>query len=158
MAPVGRAGVPQLLRGTGKQRWPVPVPAPGAGLLVAYYSPPEPETQNQLDPDARLGAALASSTGCAPSFPRCSLRRYSSEIRTGCANERPSGSVRGVPGTLVSLPRSPTMPIQVRRCCCYTHSRHEDPSRVVHVPCVDSCSSASCTRFRTNRPEQGSVG
>ncbi len=28
----------------------------------------------------------------------CSLGRYSSEIRTGCANERPSGSVRGAPG------------------------------------------------------------
>ena len=27
-----------------------------------------------------------------------SLGRYSSEIRTGCANERPSGSVRGAPG------------------------------------------------------------
>src|SRR5438128_4346338 len=27
-----------------------------------------------------------------------SLRRQSSEIRTGCANERPSGSGRGVPG------------------------------------------------------------
>ena len=26
------------------------------------------------------------------------LGRYSSEIRTGCANERPSGSVRGAPG------------------------------------------------------------
>src|SRR5713226_10653421 len=25
----------------------------------------------------------------------CTLGRYSSEIRTGCANERPSGSVRG---------------------------------------------------------------
>jgi hypothetical protein len=24
--------------------------------------------------------------------------RYSSEIRTGCANQRPSGSVRGAPG------------------------------------------------------------
>ena len=43
-----------------------------------------------------LGEALASPTGCAPSFPRCSLCRYSSEIRTGCANERPSGSVRGL--------------------------------------------------------------
>ena len=27
-----------------------------------------------------------------------SLGRYSSEIRTGCAKERPSGSVRGAPG------------------------------------------------------------
>ena len=26
------------------------------------------------------------------------LGRYRSEIRTGCANERPSGSVRGAPG------------------------------------------------------------
>jgi hypothetical protein len=26
------------------------------------------------------------------------LARYSSSIRTGCANERPSGSVRGAPG------------------------------------------------------------
>jgi hypothetical protein len=26
------------------------------------------------------------------------LARYSSTIRTGCANERPSGSVRGAPG------------------------------------------------------------
>ena len=33
----------------------------------------------------------------APSLSRCPLRRYSSEIRTGCANERPSGSVRVVP-------------------------------------------------------------
>jgi hypothetical protein len=29
--------------------------------------------------------------------PRGSLRRHSSAIRTGCANERPSGSARGVP-------------------------------------------------------------
>src|SRR5215472_16440607 len=39
---------------------------------------------------------MASPTPCAPSFSRCSLRRYTSAIRTGCANERPSGSVEGV--------------------------------------------------------------
>src|SRR5260370_5826630 len=38
---------------------------------------------------------MASSTACAPSLSGCSLRRHSSEIRTGCANQRPSGSVRG---------------------------------------------------------------
>jgi hypothetical protein len=38
---------------------------------------------------------VASSTGRAPSLPRSPLRRYSSKIRTGCANKRPSGSVRG---------------------------------------------------------------
>jgi len=35
-------------------------------------------------------------TASAPSLSRCPFRRYSSEIRTGCANERPSGSVEGV--------------------------------------------------------------
>jgi hypothetical protein len=33
--------------------------------------------------------------GCADKLYAC---RHSSEIRTGCANERPSGSVRGAPG------------------------------------------------------------
>jgi hypothetical protein len=36
-------------------------------------------------------------TGVRTSGMLC-LGRYSSEIRTGCANERPSGSVRGAPG------------------------------------------------------------
>jgi len=39
------------------------------------------------------------------------LGRYSSERRTGCANERPSGSVRGAPGTPVSLPRSTSVTV-----------------------------------------------
>src|SRR5215472_3910009 len=39
---------------------------------------------------------MASPTPCAPSFSRCSLRRYTSAIRTGCANQRPSGSVEWV--------------------------------------------------------------
>jgi hypothetical protein len=42
----------------------------------------------------------------------CTLGRYSSEIRTGCANERPSGSVRGghqaigVPTAFANLPQT----------------------------------------------------
>jgi hypothetical protein len=40
---------------------------------------------------------MAPSTARAPSVSRDSLRRQSSAIRTGCANERPSGSARGVP-------------------------------------------------------------
>src|SRR5882724_2702337 len=40
---------------------------------------------------------MAPSTACTPSLSRGSLRRQSSTIRTGCANERPSGSARGVP-------------------------------------------------------------
>jgi len=35
------------------------------------------------------------------------LRRHPSEIRTGCANQRPPGLVRVVPRQAVSLPRSP---------------------------------------------------
>jgi hypothetical protein len=42
-----------------------------------------------------IGHAMASSTACAPSLSGCSLGCHSSEIRTGCANQRPSGSVRG---------------------------------------------------------------
>src|ERR1700675_3771473 len=36
--------------------------------------------------------------GWASVWPTDMVGRYSSEIRTGCANERPSGSVRGAPG------------------------------------------------------------
>src|SRR5437016_12542138 len=49
---------------------------------------------------------MAPSTTSAPSLPRDSLYRQSSAIRTGCANERPSGSVRGVSRTVISLPGS----------------------------------------------------
>jgi hypothetical protein len=50
--------------------------------------------------------------GCGQST---TLGRHSSETRTGCANERPSGSVRGALaklGRLVSLPRSPTARVE----------------------------------------------
>ena len=43
----------------------------------------------------RLSAGLRVSHGWASVRTSCPLGRYSSEIRTGCANERPSGSVRG---------------------------------------------------------------
>src|SRR5262249_56357169 len=43
-----------------------------------------------------MANALATETVSAPSLSRCPFRRYSSEIRTGCANKRPSGSVEGV--------------------------------------------------------------
>jgi hypothetical protein len=39
---------------------------------------------------------MAPSTARTPPLSRASLRRQSSAIRTGCANKRPSGSVRGV--------------------------------------------------------------
>ena len=67
----------------------------GARALVAYSSPPEPEAPDQLDAYPCIGYAMAPSTACAPSLSGCSLRRHSSEIRTGCANQRPSGSARG---------------------------------------------------------------
>src|ERR1035441_11017756 len=38
---------------------------------------------------------MAPSTSCAPSLPRISLRRQSSEIRAVCASERSYGSARG---------------------------------------------------------------
>jgi hypothetical protein len=69
----------------------------GACALVAYTSPPKPATPDHLDSYPHLGETLASSSASAPSLSRSSLRRQSSEIRTGCAKERPSGSERGVP-------------------------------------------------------------
>src|SRR5580700_3575891 len=95
MAQVGRAGPLQLLRGTREPRESGRVSESGARALVAYYSPPKPEAPDQLDTHACPGYAMASSTACAPPLSGCSLRRHSSEIRTGCANQRPSGSVRG---------------------------------------------------------------
>src|ERR1700746_2273200 len=38
---------------------------------------------------------------------RSALRRHPSEVRTGCANQRPPVSVRGIPRQVVALPRSP---------------------------------------------------
>jgi hypothetical protein len=43
----------------------------------------------------RLRAGLRVSHGWASVRPTAMAGRYSSEIRTGCANQRPSGSVRG---------------------------------------------------------------
>jgi hypothetical protein len=40
---------------------------------------------------------------------RSTLRHHPSEIRTGCANQRPPRSVHEVPRQVVSLPRSPTI-------------------------------------------------
>src|SRR5580704_18883076 len=96
MAQVGRAGPLQLLRGTRELRGSGRVSESGARALVAYSSPPEPEAPDQLDAYPCIGYAMASSAACAPSLSGCSLRCHSSEIRTGCANQRPSGSVRGL--------------------------------------------------------------
>src|ERR1035438_6573698 len=46
----------------------------------------------------RLSAGLRVSHGWGSGRRSVMLGRYSSAIRTGCANERPSGSVRGAPG------------------------------------------------------------
>ena len=74
------------------------VPAPGARALVPHHTPPEPKAPDWLDTYAGTGSTVASQTKGAPSLPGGTLRRHTSEIRTGCANQRPSGSVRGVPG------------------------------------------------------------
>jgi len=96
MAAVGRPRPLQLLRGTGKPRKSGDVPRPGAGAMVAYSPPPEPETPDLVDAYSCLGSTLASATEHASSLSRCTLCRQSSEIRTGCANKRSSGSEEGV--------------------------------------------------------------
>src|SRR5262249_5723479 len=96
MAPIGRAGLLQLLRGTRKPRQPRGVPTAIAGTVVAQAASPEPEAPVLVDPHASIRGPLASATARAPSLSRGSLCRQSSAIRTGCAKQRPSGSVRGV--------------------------------------------------------------
>jgi len=56
----------------------------------------------------RLRAGLRVSHGWVRVRPTAMAGRCSSEIRTGCANQRPSGSVRGAASTWLSLPRSRT--------------------------------------------------
>jgi hypothetical protein len=80
---------------------------------VAFNTPPEPKAPDSLDTYAGTGSTVASQTKGAPSLPGGTLRRHTSKIRTGCANKRPSGSVRGVPGNWYpyrdrQLRRSPT--------------------------------------------------
>jgi hypothetical protein len=96
MATVGRSRSLQLLRGTRKPREPGGVSGSGACAVLAYSAPPEPEAPALMDAYPRFGFAMASSTEHAPSLSGCPFCRYSSEIRTGCANERPSGSEEGV--------------------------------------------------------------
>jgi hypothetical protein len=68
MAQVGRTRLLQLPRGTGKPHESRCVSGSGACALVAYSSPPEPETPDQLDAHPSLGSAMASSTASAPSL------------------------------------------------------------------------------------------
>ena len=58
----------------------------------------------------RHRAGLRVSHGWASVRTSDSFGRHSSERRTGCANERPSGSVRGAPGNRCPY-RDPTIPI-----------------------------------------------
>ena len=73
------------------------VPNPGAGQ-TAHELPPLPYDFAALEPhiDAQTMQIHHDKHHASP-FSRCSLCRYSSEIRTGCANERSCGPARVVP-------------------------------------------------------------
>jgi len=85
---------------TQYQGTPLAYPCSGTGCSctggIQYAA--EPKAPDSLDTYAGTGSTVASQTKGAPSLPGGTLRRHTSEIRTGCANKRPSGSVRGVPG------------------------------------------------------------
>src|SRR5262249_49150860 len=97
LAQVSRARLLQLSCGTGKPRQPRHAPGAGAQPVVAYSVPSQSEAP-ALGTHAHTRWALASATASAPSLPGSSLCRHASAIRTGCANKRSSGSVRGVLG------------------------------------------------------------
>ena len=82
------------------------VPTAIAGTAVAQTASPEPRASVLVDPHVSVRGSLASATACTPSISCRALRRQSAEIRTGCTNEGPSGSVRGVSRTAISLPGS----------------------------------------------------
>src|SRR5215472_13801539 len=65
-----------------------------AGTVVANPSSPEPATPPTVDPHTCARQTVVTFTDCASSLSRGALCRQSFEIRTGCANERSSGSVR----------------------------------------------------------------
>jgi len=86
-----------------KEVFGLTIPASTVGALVAHTMPSKPATRT-LEEDARAARPVDSRTPRAPSLSRGSLRRLSSEIRTGCAKKRPTGSVRGGTAQAVSLP------------------------------------------------------
>src|ERR1035437_10706191 len=94
MAQVDCAGPLPLLCGTRKPRQSGHIPGADTWTLAACTSPPQPAPV-LLDTCPRSGCTLASCTASTPSLSCRSLCRQSSAIRTACANERPSGSVRG---------------------------------------------------------------
>ena len=95
MVKIGRARPLQLLCGTGEPRQSRHLPGTSDWASAANTSPPQPETPDLLGAYPCLGRPMVASTASAPSLPRGSLCRHSSAIRTGCANQRPSGSARG---------------------------------------------------------------
>src|SRR5215831_2729787 len=98
MAPVGRTGLLQLPRGPGKPEPTLRLSQSGDTTLALGTPTPGTEAPAQLGPNEPIGATMAPGSACTPSLPRCALCCASSEIRTVCANKRPYGSVRGVPG------------------------------------------------------------
>src|SRR5271165_5215961 len=96
MAQVGCTRPLQLLCGARKPHEPGRVSRSRDGSLVAYATSPQPETSDIVHADSRFRSQMASDTARTPPLSRCTLRRYTSVIRTGCAKERSSGSVRGV--------------------------------------------------------------
>ena len=98
MASLGRAGLLQLPRSSGKLEPIMLISQSGDSTLARGTPAPGPKAPAQLGPNGTFGPTMAPGSACAPSLSRCALRRAASEIRTVCANECPYGSVRGISG------------------------------------------------------------
>src|SRR5437879_7615066 len=85
-------------------------------LVLAQRWIPQPRALHPF-PDARYGRVL-----CSPHVLQ--LCRQSSEIRTGCANKRPSGSIRGAPRNGCPYrDRQQSRKIDLRTRDCVIHQR-----------------------------------
>src|ERR1019366_4900392 len=88
----------QLSRGTGKPRPPADLSGPVDPSVADPTAPTQPTLPSQLGPTASPRAPLVARAARFASLAIRAVRRYASEIRAVCANERTYGSVRGAVG------------------------------------------------------------
>src|ERR1022692_344947 len=86
MAPVGRARVLQLPRGTGKPGSTGGFSGEGDSILATDIAPSRAAAPGELGPLPPIGRTMVTPTAGAPSLSRAALCRHTSKIRASCGN------------------------------------------------------------------------